>query len=219
MANAKGQFYIIASIFVLMALSALFAFTLFVDFGASTLPTQSTDFDNLQNSIQQQNNWLQTYWYNLAFLNRTTIKITGTPTNPIEVDASITSGCTIVLILDSSGSQVPSNVSSMSGPCTIIFNATIGETYQIYWPCSSPGYCSLVHPLRDSVPGAGNTTVIWTKIVENRPANVCGQINDLLRRKNVNANCSLNPLFSSGKAYSYIVHFTATDFKYDGSMQ
>lgn len=213
--TTRGQFYIIASVFVLISLAVLFIFTLFVDFGTFTLPKQSTDFANLQNSIRQQNSWLQANWYNLSWKNKTVVNITGGITNPVEIDASVNTGnCySEVLVFNKSGTAfnyVPSNITSNSTPCNVTFNASAG-IYEIYWNCPT---CAFSPVGRNTISNVGNETSP-AKYTVALPSNVCSHFAQILPRKNIAFTCSAT---TTSNAYNYSVGFRATDFAYNGSL-
>jgi hypothetical protein len=215
--TAKGQFYIIASVFVLISLAVLFVFTLFVNFGTFTLPTQSTDFANLQNAIQQQNNWLQANWYNLNWKTRVVANITGGALAPATItdigDSSI--NCTKeikVFNRSSSGSflgvSVRVNTSSANGagPCGVIFNASLG-LYEIYYNNSAANESNSF-----DVPGGATS---FSPRVQQIPQNVCSHFAQILPKKNIAFTCSAT---ATSNAYNYSVGFRATDFAYNGSL-
>lgn len=211
--TAKGQFYIIASVFVLISLTVLFVFTLFVDFGAFTLPTQSTDFDNLQNSVQQQNTWLQANWYGLSWKNKTVVNITSVPGNPVEIDASINTGNCYsgVWVFNKSGtifSYVASNVTSSSAPCNVTFNAAVG-VYDIYWNCPT---CFASPVGRNTISDVG-TEISPAKYIMALPSDVCSHFAQILPKKNIALACSAAALSNT---YNYSISFRATDFVYSG---
>ncbi len=225
MKNARGQFYIIASVFVMISLSALFLFAVFVDFGSLTLPTQSADFENLKNAVGQQNSWLPSYWQELHWRNRAVVDITGGITNPVQIDPGIANGydCynhVVVFNKSSAGyyTYVPSNVSSSTAPCNVIFGATTG-VYEIYWNCTGSLNCNNPRSGRGTLPSAG-TAPTYTKYPEAAPSDVCNHFAGLLARKNIAFNCSAR--LPGGEIYTYIynysVGFRATDFAYNGSL-
>lgn len=215
--TTTGQFYIIASVFVLISLAVLFMFTLFVDFGTFTLPKQSTDFDNLQNAIQQQNSWLQANWYDISWKTRVVANITGGALSPATItsvgDSSI--NCTKeIKVFNRSNSgvflsvSVKVNTSSVNGagPCKVIFNAS--GLYEIYYNNSAANEGNSF-----GTPGGATS---FSSIVQQVPQNVCGYFSSLLPKKNIALTCTATPI---SNAYNYSVGFRATDFAYNGSLQ
>jgi len=208
---ARGQFYIIASVFVFITLSTLFAFTLFVEYGPRTLPAQSSaDFENLQNAISQRNIWLPTYWYDLNCKNKTVATIPLGYTNPVEFDAGITPCIQPIHVFKLSGTtrtEITTEYITASG-CNVTFNATGAALYEVYWNCPTyPG----VWPALDGV------EISPLKYLAEAPAEgICSHFSKLLPKKNIAFNCSA---INNTNTYNYSVSFTATDFAYNGSIR
>jgi hypothetical protein len=210
----NGQFYIIASVFVLISLSMLFLFTTFVDFGSLTLPTQSTDFDNLQNSIQQRNDWLQMNWFNLNWKSKVIVNITGGTLTPAEIVgvAGSSINCTkeIKVFSKSGGTFTPVavDITNATGPCNVIFNAVVG-IYEIYYNNSAANENNNV------IADPGSITNYDESMEQVPPEGICNQFSNLLPKKNIAFSCSAT---ASTNTYNYSVSFRATDFAYNGSI-
>jgi len=205
----QGQLYIIGAVFVLITLSVLFLFTLFVEFGSQTLPTQSSaDFENLQNAVQQRNSWLPTYWYDWTCKNKTVANILSGYTNPVEFDAGINPCVNYIAVFKLSGATrtaiTPAYLST-SG-CNVTFNATGAALYEIYWNCPFVG----LWPTLD-----GNEISPSKYLAELPAEGLCSHFSKLLPKKNIAFNCSA---INNTNTYNYSVSFTATDFAYNGSI-
>ncbi len=204
MAKAKGQFYIIAAVFILISLTMLFGFTLFVEVGSLTLPTYNIEFDNLQNTIGQQNNWLQHNWWNLNWKTKTIVTIGGGYTDPVEVDAGITAVCDSIRVFQKTGSGFTEIASDKSG-CNATFNANGGGTFEIYWNGTNMGKTTT----------DGTEVAPDSKTIVQLPQDACAHLGTIFSKKNIAFTCSATPL---SNAYNYSVGFTATDFTYNGSV-
>ncbi len=205
----RGQLYIIGAVFVLITLSVLFLFTLFVEFGSLTLPTQAMDFDNLQNAIQQRNSWLPTYWYDWTCKNKTVANILSGYTNPVEFDAGITPCPNYVNVFKLSGvtrTAITSYITT-SG-CNVTFNATGAAIYEVYWGC--PDITGVWQQIN------GNEISPSKYLAELPTEGICSHFSKLLPKKNIAFNCSA---VNNTNTYNYSVSFTATDFAYNGSIR
>jgi len=205
--TAKGQFYIIASVFVLISLTVLFVFTLFVDFGTFTLPTQSTDFDNLQTAIMQRNNWLSGYWFDLDWKTKTTVEISLGYANPVEIDADITTGCDSARVFQRTGNsltEIASDVTAIG--CNVTFNAPSEGIYDIFWNGTNMGKSN----------SDGNEITPASKTIAQVPQEgICSHFAQILPKKNIAFTCSAAEV---GDAYNYSISFRSPDFTYYGSI-
>jgi hypothetical protein len=207
---AKGQFYIIAAVFVLISLTVLFGFTLFVEAGSLTLPNHNTEFDNLQNAIEQRNVWLSNYWYDWTCQNKTVADIEAGYTNPVEFDAGITPCNQPIHVFKLSGitrTEITTDYITAVG-CNVTFNATGVALYEVYWNCPSG---------MGPWPSLNGNEISPSKYISAIPAEgICSHFSTLLPSKNIAFSCSTTLLSNT---YNYSVGFTATDFTYNGSMQ
>lgn len=193
-----------------MALSTLFAFTLFVEYGSRTLPSQSqVDFENLQNAIQQRNAWLPTYWFNLNCKNKTVADIQPGYTNPVQFDAGINPCVNYVRVFKLSGTtrtEITPTYIATSG-CDVTFDATGSGLYEVYWNCPT---LFGPFPLLD-----GNIISPSEYLAEAPAEGICSHFSKLLPKKNIAFSCTA---VNNTNTYNYSVSFTATDFTYNGSI-
>lgn len=204
----KGQLYIIGSVFILITLSVLFLFTLFVEFGSLTLPKQTLDFDNLQNAIQQRNSWLPTYWYDWTCQNKTVVNLTGSETNPVEFDAGINQYVNYVNVFKLSGVTRTGITSYMSNlGYNVTFNATGAAIYEVYWNCPTMyGPFSTLD---------GNEISPSEYLAGLPTEGICSHFSNLLPKKNIAFTCTA---VNNTNTYNYSVSFRSTDFEYSGTL-
>ncbi|MEM4247739.1 MAG: hypothetical protein QXH80_00570, partial [Candidatus Nanoarchaeia archaeon] len=172
-------------------------------------PNSRYDFINLQNSITARNAWLDSYWFDLNWQNRSTILISGTLPNA-QVNPQITAGYDCfneVRVTDSNNNEIPSNVTAMNAPCDVVFPASAG-TYYVYW--NNP--FATAPPYRALGLGVPTGSLIRT---EGAPTNMlCPHLIDAY--KNIaDISCSVQNIYSSNQI-NYSVSFHSTDFSFDG---
>jgi hypothetical protein len=208
----RGQFYIITLVFVAASLIILLMFTQFAEFGPLSVKNPKHGFENVQNSISQRNTWLATYWLDLRWQTKTVVMITGTPTNPVQINADIVGDCAnTVRVASKSGSQlneIPSQVNATAAPCDVVFNTVSGiNTYEIYWNSTATIPAKTI--------GAG-TVPSYTKTIEQVPQEgICSHFSSTLPKKDVLFQCSATP---GTNAYNYSINYRSTDFTFSGNL-
>lgn len=211
----KGQFYIITLVFVAISLALLLMLVHFVDFGPLTIIKPHTEFTNLQNAIEQRNAWLPTYWYNLNWKSKAIVNITVGNLTPAEITSAITDvsiNCkNEVKVFNKSGDsfvEVSRNVTSITAPCNVTFNAAVG-VYEIYYNNSAASENNQV------VASPGNTTSFTKSVVQVPPEGICSHFNTTLPRKNILLQCNAT---TNTNTYNYSINYSSTDFEFSGSL-
>jgi|GEM_PF-3814548 len=216
----KGQFYLIAMTFAAITLTAALFFIVFTETSAVAEPAVPDEFENLLNAAQQRNDWVEDYWFNLNWSTRRNVNIVGGISNPVRIGAA-TAGfdCRFsvrVFNRTATGAfnEVPSNVSSATGPCDAIFNGTVGF-YEIYWNATPT---PTVEPAgRDLYGATAGLTPTFFATTELAPSEgLCSHMSGALAKVNIDlSSCS-----GTGRenSFNYTVNFTTTDFNFDGAL-
>ncbi|MCX6775072.1 MAG: hypothetical protein NTY99_03215 [DPANN group archaeon] len=208
----RGQFYIITLVFVAASLIILLMFTQFAEFGPLSVKNPKLGFENVQNSISQRNAWLATYWLDLRWQTKTVVTITGTPTNPVQINANIIGDCiNTVRVGSKSGSQlneIPSQVTAAVAPCDVVFSTIPGiNTYEIYWNSTATVPTKTI--------GIG-TPPSYTKTLAQVPQEgICSYYSSTLPKKDVLFQCSATP---GTNTYNYSINYRSTDFTFSGNL-
>jgi hypothetical protein len=205
----QGQFYIITLVFVAASLIILLMFTQFAEFGPLSVKNPKLGFENVQNSISQRNTWLATYWLDLRWQTKTVINITGTPTNPVQINANIVGNCIdTVRVASKSDSQLNEIPSQVTALCDVVFNTVAGiNTYEIYWNSTAT--------IPTKTIGIG-TPPSYTKIIEQVPQEgICSHYSSIMPKKDVLFQCSAIPGTNN---YNYTIDYTSPDFSFSGNL-
>jgi len=210
----KGQFMLIAVILVAISFSIIFTYVRSADTSAVIFfePNSRADFINLQNSVTTRNSWLDSYWFDLNWQNRSTFLISGS--GVIQVDPQIPAGKDCfneVRVADSGNNEIPSDVTAMTAPCNVEFAASSG-TYQIYW--NNP---SATAPLYRGppVPLVAPTGALIRK--EGTPTNLlCPHIINAYKGL-ADINCAVQNIYSNNQI-NYSVQFRSLDVSFEGSL-
>ena len=211
MSCKKAQFMLVATILITISLFIIYTYIRSADTSSIIFfePTSKEQFVNLHTSIAGRNAWLGNYWWDLNWQNRSTISISGTFTNPVQVDPQITAGYDClneVRVADSANNEIPSSVTAATAPCDVVFNAAAG-IYNIYWNNPSA-----------TVPGAlGAGTPAGTLIrKEGAPTQLfCPHLVDMYKKAGVDINCSVQNIFSNNQV-NYSIRFQSLDINFDG---
>jgi hypothetical protein len=184
-------------------------FTQFVEFGSLYANEQQSDFENLHNAIIQRNSWLQTYWADLNWQTKTAINVTGSPPNPVEIDAGIVGDCiNTVRVFQKTGSlfvEIPSKVTQPASPCNVVFNAGTGA-YEIYWNSTT------TIPLKQI---GGGVLYPCSKTIEQVPQNICNNLGSSLTKNGVLLQCSA---VAETNIYNYSINYTSPVFSFIGNI-
>jgi hypothetical protein len=216
----KGQFYLISLTFSAIAIIALLAFVLFVEFGpVSARQGIPDEFENLQNSIEQRNEWVKGYWFNMSWHSRTFVNLTTAPVaQPVEInsripDTGVSGDCGFARLfnksLDGRFTEVPLTINSSTPPCSFTLNYKFGSAYELYWNTSNS-------PSGAPTFGSGTVHTPQVSIVEQRPLEgICRHFasGELLSR-NILLGCTGTTLENS---YNYSITYSGSDFEYKGS--
>ncbi|MEM2874299.1 MAG: hypothetical protein QW063_02550 [Candidatus Nanoarchaeia archaeon] len=207
---SKGQFYVIVLVFISITIAALLMLVHFVEFSSLMLKEPQVDFKNLQNAVKQRNIWLSENWFDLNWKTKTIVNITGDITNPVEIDAGITANCNSVRVFNKTNSifiEIPSNVTSLTAPCNVTFDAAIG-VYEIYWNGTNIG----------KEISQGNENIEYTKAIEQvPPEGICSHFSMTLPKKGILFSCSA-AIATNNNTYNYFVNFTSPDFSFKGNL-
>ena len=206
----KAQFMLVATILITISLFIIYTYIRSADTSSIIFfePTSKEQFVNLHTSIADRNAWLSNYWWNLNWQNRSTISISGTIVNPVQVDPLIPVGydCNQVRVVDSNNIEVPSSITVATAPCYAVFNAAAG-IYNVYW--NNP---SAIAP---KTIGAGTLTGNLIR-EESAPTQLfCPHITDMYKKAGVDINCSVQNIFSNNQV-NYSINFQSLDISFDG---
>jgi hypothetical protein len=205
----KGQFMLIAVILVAISFSIIFTYVRSADTSAVIFfePNSRADFINLQNSVTTRNSWLDSYWFDLNWQNRSTISVGA---GLVQVDPQITANYDCfneTRVIDNNLNEIPSNVTANNAPCDVVFNS-VGGTYDIYWDnpsATAPSYRNI-----------GTGTPAGTLIrKEGTPTNLlCPQL--ISAYKNIaDISCSVQNIYSNNQI-NYSIQFQSLDVSFEG---
>jgi len=205
----KGQFMLIAVILVAISFSIIFTYVRSADTSAVIFfePNSRADFINLQNSVTTRNSWLDSYWFDLNWQNRSTISVGA---GLVQVDPQIPAGYDCfkeVRVTDSNNNEIPSDVTNTT-PCNVEFGASAG-TYQVYW--NNP---SAIAPFyRGVVPLVAPTGALIRK--EGAPTNLlCPHLINAYKGL-ADINCAVQNIYSNNQI-NYSVNFQSLDVSFEG---
>ena len=201
---------------------ALLTFVLFVEFGSTSIRQEVPDeFEDFLNAIEQRNQWVEGYWFDLRWKSRTFVNFTTGPivSANLEVDTGIPAtgldgDCGFIRLFNRTNegkltAVTFTSVSSTTPPCTVTFNYFFGSAYEIYWNTTvSPGGAPNI--------GTGNLQSPQIKRIEQRPLEgICSQLPNRLQKHGINLTCSGTPLQNS---YNYSVSYKEKDFGFAGNI-
>jgi len=209
----KAQFMLVATILITISLFIIYTYIRSADTSSIIFfePTSKEQFVNLHTSIADRNAWLSNYWWDLNWQNRSTISVSGTIVNPVQVDPqspiTITDCFNQIRVTDSNNVEIPSSVTAVL-PCEVVFNAAAG-IYNIYWnnpSATAPGYRAL---------GVGTPAGTLIR-KEGAPTQLfCPHIAEMYKKAGVDINCSVQNIFSNNQV-NYSIKFQSLDVSFDG---
>lgn len=211
----RGQFYLISLTFAAITILVLSMFVLFVEFGSVlTKSPVPNDFENLQNAVEQRNKWIEGEWFDLRWKSRSVIDIKDgaiTPANITGIGTGSTDCVDEIRVFNlSTGAFLEITnvkVNASSGPCTVIFNASIG-VFEIYYNNTAANQNNSI--------GSPSGITDFDEIKEQVPQEgICAHFDELLATKNILFECSGASL---EKTFNYSVDFITVDFEFSGNL-
>lgn len=213
--SSRAQFMVVTIVLIGISFFAMFLLVRTIDRSSVVMfEERQASFENLQNSIEQRNIWIGSYWGNLSWENRTVVNITGGIANPVIINPGIPSGTDCkkeVRVISSSGTEIDSNVSTENSPCDVIFSAAVGA-YSIYW--NNPS--AIAPAYRSTVSDTGTSPTYSTIRTEASPKyKLCRHLQDISMASGEKLDCAVQNIYSNTKI-NYTIEYKSFDFSFRG---